>query len=66
MAWNLRIHDGKTFEQGGCNLWPQPAIGAANNDKPFGSNTGLPSHRWTEPPPDIEHRYWFGSGGGGQ
>jgi len=66
MAWNLCVHDGKTFEQRGCNLWPQPTIRAPNYDKPLGSNTGLPSNRRTKPPPDVEHRYWFSSGGGGQ
>ena len=66
MAWNLGVHDSKTFEQRGCNLWPQLTIGAPNYDKPLGSDTGLPSHRRTKPSPDVEHRYWFGSGGGGQ
>ena len=66
MAWNLRIHDSKTLKQGGGNLWPQLTIGAPNYDEPFGCNAEFPSHRWTEPPPDVEHRYRFGSCGGGQ
>ena len=66
MAWNLRIHDSKTLEQGGGDLWPQLTIGAPNYDEPFGCNAEFPSHRWTEPPPDVEHRYRFGSCGGGQ
>jgi len=66
MARNFRVHDSKTLEQGGGDLWPQLTIGAPNYDEPLGSNTGLPSHRWTEPPPNVEHRYRFGSGGCGQ
>jgi len=66
MAWNLRIHDSKTLEEGGGDLWPQLTIGAPNYNQPFGCNAEFPSHRWTEPPPDVEHRHRFGCCGGGQ
>lgn len=64
VARDLCVDGDKALEEGGRDPGPETAIGAANHDKPFGSDPRFPCHRRTEPATLIE--YGDGLGGRGR
>lgn len=51
----LCIHGSKALEECGRDFGPETAIGAADHDKPLGSDPRFPCHRRAEPATLIEY-----------